>query len=235
MTSSKPAAQDFLLAYRAIHERIAEIVTDGGCDVAVPACPGWRVHDVLAHLGGLCQDWVDHRLEGYASDAWTSAQVARLADRSCTQVLDLWAAFLAPFDQLDELFFGSPPARWAFGDAVVHEADIRGALGVGHVPEDAVTLALDGTMARWRDEVLSRAGLPPLHVRPTDSDRWRLGPANEPDTVVVEAPLYEIFRALAGRRSRDQVRDWAWSSDPEPYIAAGLPYPFRWAAQGITD
>ena len=67
----------------------------------------------------------------------------------------MWADSLSSFRHLHESFLGSPP-RWAFGDAVVHEADIRGALGRGRVPDDAVTVALAGMMARWHREVIDR-------------------------------------------------------------------------------
>jgi uncharacterized protein (TIGR03083 family) len=234
VTVSRPGPTDYLSSYTAIHERIAEVVTDDTCGLSVLACPGWQIHDVLAHLCGLCEDWVNHRLDGYASEGWSAAQVARHADRSCTQILDLWANSLSSFGRLREPFLGSVPARWAFGDAVVHEADIRGALGRGRVPDDAVTLALDGTMARWHREVLSRAGLPALHVH-ADSQDWLLGEPGDPDAVVVEASLYEVFRALAGRRNKDQVRAWTWSSDPEPYLTAGLPYPFHWRTTTLSD
>jgi uncharacterized protein (TIGR03083 family) len=236
MTPSRSiAAADYLNAYIAIYERLAEVVTDATADILVPACPGWCIHDVVAHLTGLCGDWVNHVLDGYASEKWTASQVARHSDLSCTQLLDRWAETLTPFGHLDELFLGSPPARWAFGDAVVHEADIRGSLGRGRVPDDAVRLALDGTMVRWRREVLSVAGVPNLHVQPPDSHDWWLGASGDPDAVIVKAPLYEVFRALAGRRSEDQVRAWSWSSDPEPYLGAGLPYPFQWTTATLWD
>lgn len=235
MTPSRPdAATDYLSAYAAIHERIADIISDDICHRPVPACPGWRIHDVVAHLSGLCEDWVDHRLDGYATEGWTAAQVARHKDRSCAQILAQWADSLSSFSHVHEPLFGSPPARWAFGDAVVHEADIRGALDRGRAPDAAVTLALDGMMTRWHREVLHRAGMPALHVQSDEHDWW-LGEPDDPHAVVVEVPQYEVFRALTGRRSEGQVRAWIWSSDPEPYIAAGLPYPFRWPATALSD
>jgi uncharacterized protein (TIGR03083 family) len=233
VTLNGPAA-DYLSAYRAIYERITEVVTDGSCGVAVPACPGWRVHDVLAHLCGLCEDWVDHRLEGYASEDWTAIQVARHVGAECSRILDSWADALGPFARLDDELFGFPPARWAFGDAVVHEADVRGALGTGRVPDDAVVLALENTMKRWHREVLRRARVPVLHVQCAPYDWW-LGAPGDPNATVVEAPLYEVFRGLAGRRSAEQVCAWNWSSDPGPYLSAGLPYPFHWATMHILE
>ena len=72
MTKSRPSSES---AYVAIHERIVELATDKTRHLSVPASPGWRIHDVVAHLSGLCEDWVDHRLDGYASEGWTAAQV----------------------------------------------------------------------------------------------------------------------------------------------------------------
>jgi uncharacterized protein (TIGR03083 family) len=232
---SSSAPTDYIKAYTAIHERLAVVVTGATCDIRVLACPGWQIHDVLAHLTGLCEDWVNNRLDGYASEDWTADQVARHSDLSCAQLLDRWAEALVPFCRLDQLFLGSPPARWAFGDAVVHEADVRGSLDRDRVPSDAVSIALDGTMKRWHREVLSRARVPTLHVQPPDSHDWWIGTPDDPNAVIVIAPLYEVFRALAGRRSEAQVRAWSWSSDPEPYVAAGLPYPFKWATATLSD
>src|SRR5579884_4236923 len=125
-------------AYAAVQARVAELVDDSDADLTVPSCPDWRVADVVAHLAGLCQDWVDGRLDGYGSEAWTATQVARFADRPTREVLGSWAASLTSFGSLDADPVMGPPARWAFGDAVVHEADLRGALGAGRVPPDAV-------------------------------------------------------------------------------------------------
>jgi hypothetical protein len=36
---------------------------------------------------------------------------------------------------------------------------------------------------------------------------------------------FELFRALSGRRSLDQVRALAWDGDPEPYLDLFAPYP----------
>jgi hypothetical protein len=32
-----------------------------------------------------------------------------------------------------------------------------------------------------------------------------------------------------------QVRAWVWSDDPSPFLAAGLPYPFTFAAVALAD
>ena len=61
------ASSEYLDAYSAVRARLTTIVT-AHCDTPVPACPGWRVHEVIAHLAGLCEDWVSNRLDGYATE-----------------------------------------------------------------------------------------------------------------------------------------------------------------------
>jgi hypothetical protein len=41
----------------------------------------------------------------------------------------------------------------------------------------------------------------------------------------VSAEAFELFRAISGRRSADQIRAMAWDGDPEPYVSTVSPYP----------
>jgi uncharacterized protein (TIGR03083 family) len=235
MSSSPPTTAQYLDAYVALQVRVCELLSSADGSTAVPSCPEWSVRDVLAHLVGLCEDWVGHRLDGYASASWTARQVARYGDVTLTDLSDRWTGLMRDFARLDDDPQMGPPARWAFGDAVVHEADLRGALAAGRVPADAVLLSLKGSIARWR-EVLNRADPPiTLVVRPTDAREWILGTTATDPTLVVTPTAYELFRALAGRRSRNQVGAWPWSADPDRILKLGLPYPFQWARTDITD
>jgi uncharacterized protein (TIGR03083 family) len=234
MTAPLPTKDDYLSGYQALRERLANLARGADTGSWVPSCPGWRVHDVLAHLTGLCDDWVNHRIDGYATPQWTASQVQRYSSSTVDAVLDRWAELADAFALLDDDLVMGPPARWAFGDAVTHEADIRGALSAGRVPGDAVRLGLAGTMQRWQ-LVLRDAHTPPLIVRPPEGDEWNLGKPDDPAAVIVQPPIYELFRALAGRRSSKQVREWSWSADPEPFIAAGLPFPFERTSTTIVD
>jgi uncharacterized protein (TIGR03083 family) len=221
-------------SYDAVRARVDELVRGTEGAAAVPTCPSWRVRDVVAHLTGLCDDWVAGRLDGYGSDAWTAAQVARFDGAPVGVVLDRWSDAAIAFATLDDDPTMGPPARWAFGDAVTHEADLRGALDAGRVPADVVALALKAAIARWR-QVLADAGAPTLLLRAPDLREWWLGEQGDAHAIVAEAEAYEVFRALAGRRSRAQVERWTWSRDPAPILDAGLPYPFRWSAQDIIE
>lgn len=219
-------------AYLSLVNRVGTIVGNPErSECPVPSCPGWTVHDMVAHLAGLAEDWVAGNLENYASDAWTQAQVLRFSGASIEEIVIRWRSAADRLVSLEDHPLMGPPARYAFGDGVVHEADIRGALALDSVPTEAVAHSLKGQIAMWR-ATLQRAQAPTLLLR-TELRDWWLGTPEEAHHVEVEAPAYEVFRALAGRRSVDQMRAWSWSHDPEAYIAAGLPYPFSFAAASL--
>jgi len=222
-------------AYASLQARVCELLSRADGSVTVPSCPNWTVHDVIAHLVGLCEDWIQHRLDGYASESWTARQIARHADFNLADLLARWTDLVPDFMHLDDDPNIGPPARWAFGDAIVHEADLRGALAASRAPADAVVLSLKGSIVRWR-EILNRADPPTtVIIRPTDAREWILGAPNNDPPVIVTPTAYELFRALAGRRSQEQVEAWPWSTDPARILQLGLPYPFQWAETSITD
>ncbi|MEM7323786.1 MAG: maleylpyruvate isomerase family mycothiol-dependent enzyme [Actinomycetota bacterium] len=203
-------------------------------DAEVPACPGWSAADVVRHLAGLAEDWVDGHLEDYGSDRWAQAQVDRFRETDMVGVISAWDRAVGRFGDLGPSPLGGTPAMWAFGDAVVHEADLRPVLAPGTtVPPDGMALGLKAAIARWRAE-LGAAGTPPLDIVVPDLRTWRVG---DPDAEAASVTTsgYELFRALFGRRSRSQVEAWDWSADSAPYLDVPLPYPFRWADNPVVD
>ena len=84
-------------AYEAVHARLLEVLRGRPGDEEVESRPGWTVHDLVAHLAGLCDDWVEGRLDGYASDGWTATQVARFAHVPLDEVLASWGRALRSF------------------------------------------------------------------------------------------------------------------------------------------
>jgi uncharacterized protein (TIGR03083 family) len=225
----------YIEAYDAVRRRLEPVLAAADPSQAVPACPGWSVGDVLAHLVGLCEDWIRGRFDGYASDDWTAAHLERHRGESCASLLDTWRATMTAFAEVDGSPLGATPARWAFGDAVIHEGDLRGATSGGRVPGSAVDLSLRSSLARWH-QTLQRAGLGELRlVLPDGRELLGAGSPDHEETVELVADPYEVFRGLAGRRSAAQVANWAWPDDPGPYLVAGPPYPFRWARVPIVD
>jgi uncharacterized protein (TIGR03083 family) len=233
--SRSPTAAHYRDAYSALHSRLDRLLATIAGSEPVPSCPGWTTRDVLAHLVGLCDDWINQRLDGYATASWTADQVDRYSAFNVKDLLERWSQLAVEFALLDDHPTLGPPARWAFGDAIIHEADLRGALAAGHAPHDAVLLSLAGTVTRWR-ETLERTQPPTtLILRPMDAPEWTLGPQSHEPPVVVSPTAHELFRALAGRRTEEQVREWQWSRDPDAILRVGLPYPFHWAKAAIDD
>lgn len=217
--------------YRRVVDRVLALAVAADPTTQLPTCPAWTVHDLVAHLTGLAEDWVAGNLDGYGSDEWTAAQVTRGSGATLDELAARWRRAADGLGDVPDHPLLGAPASMAFVDAVTHEADLRDALGIGGVPLDEVRPAMKGLVARWR-QTLGAAGAPPLLVRVEGDRDWAIGapPADGPPPVTVDVGLYDLFRALTGRRSAAQVAGWRWSADPGPFVAAGLPYPFSWAA-----
>jgi hypothetical protein len=126
--------------------------------------------------------------------------------RSLGDLLAEWDAGAATMaGLLDQV----PQAARALADIVTHEQDIAGALGVtsgrGTSSYDAALQLFLGSL----DERLLDAGKG-LCIR-TPADEWVLGPGEPVATASTE--VHELFRAVAGRRSLDQIRGWDWEGD----------------------
>jgi uncharacterized protein (TIGR03083 family) len=226
-----------LTAYQSVQVRIREMAGTATAEqlrAPVPSCSDWTAGELVSHLAGLTEDWVSGDLDPYGSDEWAAAQVARFKGSSLADVLAAWDRAMVDFAELTESPLGGTPSMWAFGDAVVHEADIRPALAPGtRVPDEAVALGVKAGIARWRGE-LAAAELPPLKITATGLRHWWVGEETA-EATTVEADQYELFRALFGRRSRRQAKSWNWSGDAAPYLAVDLPTPFRWSAVDLVD
>ncbi|MHB8670278.1 MAG: maleylpyruvate isomerase family mycothiol-dependent enzyme [Acidimicrobiales bacterium] len=247
-------------AYAAGRERICEIVAAlDQMDVVrpVPACPGWSVRDVVAHLSGVCADILAGNLAGVATDPWTEAQVGERRGRSLHELLAEWQELAPQVEAFAGGFPGRTGAQWVL-DLTTHEHDIRAALDrPGARDSDGVSIGLDFLVTVGLHSSVSARGLAPLAVRSTDGPTWTVGtgmavgggdgrsvaeatselaaaalvsghspPAGEP-AGSVEAPTFELFRALTGRRSLDQIRRFCWDADPESYLPAFEWGPFR--------
>ena len=186
-------------ALRAAGRDLAEAARAAGLDAPVPACPGWRVRDLVTHTGGV-HLWAtayvaERRVEAMSRDeraryrdpvpdaadlvGWYAGAHAALvaALQAAPPDLECWTFHPAP----------SPLAFWARRQAhetVIHRIDAEAAAGKPGTPP-AADLAADGI-----EELLAffltrpKAGLradPPrsLGVRASDVDEeWtvRIGP-----------------------------------------------------------
>ena len=201
--------------YTAAHERVVELVSgldDGAAATPVPGTPGWTVQNLVAHLTGLPADVNAGRLEGAGTPTWTAGHVDQRRDRTIAELLAEWEGELPAFT---EALAAKPVMPYVF-DVIVHEHDLRGALGAsGPSDEDALDFAVQPVVGRFGAR-LQEAGIPAVRIVSGDTE-WTVG-AGDPGATV-DVPRFELFRACFGRRSAAQVRTWAWRGDPDPYLA----------------
>lgn len=198
--------------YRQGRERLTELagtLTDLELHTPVPGCPGWDVHDVLAHLAGIVADATSGNMDGVRTDPWTARQVADRRSVPTAEVLAEWAR-LAP--RLEPVI-----TKAAISDIVVdvttHEHDIRGAVGRPGARDAPVIGIVAGWLLDRFDAQVRAAGLPAVRV----NDRV-CGPDEGEPTASLTASEFELVRACVGRRSVAQLAAMGWSGDPSPYL-----------------
>ncbi len=234
---------DIAAAFRDIRHSLSEQLLDidhEAWHTPIPTRREWTVKDTLAMLAGFAEALIEgHWNEDY-SDAWADKDLRhRLQerfqgmidlrrDRSGEEVLKEWTG-LAP--RMERMMSGQdtfPPgihpfAAWTYLWAVVQNAhNIWTALGVASKDRDseATTLCLESAIY-WLDMRLQAKEIPALRVR-TGEQEWVIGDGIPQATVT--APKFELFRALSGRRSLDQIRAFSWDGDPKPYLTVFSPF-----------
>jgi uncharacterized protein (TIGR03083 family) len=204
--------------YGSCRERIAALaadLTDEQASMPVPACPGWSVHDVLAHLVGSVSDVLAARMDGIGSPEWTAAQVDARREASTAEILAEWGSSAAQFEEAMRAV-GGTMAALGVADAWQHEQDILGALGrppsndpvVEHTAIEGFAPMVGGSWAG--------AGVAPLRL--VAGDHRVMSGEGDPGATVTGTP-YELARALAGRRTEAQLRALTWNGDADPYVA----------------
>ncbi len=213
---------DLVGAYQRTRGRVQTLTREASADElarAVPACPDWSVHDVLAHVVATPAALTRGRLPDGDINAWLDTLIA---EREYETVNDLCAEWNGLDGSLGALLNG--PAGLLFADLAIHEHDLRSALDrVDHeaLDVDAFMPYLMGSFTGY----LAPFELPPIEVH--DGERsWCSGEATPGWTLLVDP--WEAMRALNGRRTADELRALPSKGDAEPYlgaIAAHLPLP----------
>lgn len=210
---------DYGTQYGTCRERIAALVEGLSPEAErtpVGACPGWTVHDVVAHLGGTVDDVLAGHLDGAGSDPWTAAQVEARRDVPVAEMVERWNVQAPQFE--DGLrAIGPPIAAIAVADAWNHEQDLRGALGRPGGADPAIEHTAIQAYAGLVGGGLTARGLAPLRVVAGAATVQTAEGA--PGATVIGAP-YELARTLCGRRTEAEIRALTWEGDVEPYVAA---------------
>lgn len=225
------------VAYRESKAAVLRMVA-GDRDVwatPVPATPDWTVLDVVRHVTGVAVDAATQTLPAdvnlleqfrdddvvAARDEFADGQVLRRLDASPADVLAEWDA--AEVEVLERLAIdpgGDGALPFPFEtvivtDLAVHADDIAGALDLPP-HRDALGARIGLSAYAFGVEYrITALELPPLVLRYDGKERT-LG-SGEP-AATLDADRWELFRVLAGRRSRSQILALDWTGDPTPYL-----------------
>lgn len=191
---------------------LVEPLTPEQAAVRVPACPDWTVRDLLAHMVGLGADVVAGDEPDDHNERWTGRQVESRRDRDVAALVAEWRELTGPLRDWMRRYNTRP-----LGDVVIHEQDLRGALGVPGGQDSAGVAAVRD---RFTGRFAARLGdRPPIALV---GETWSWASTREPGAagVVVRAPDFDLARALVTRRSAAQLRGWTERGDIEPYLDA---------------
>ncbi len=194
------------------YERVRALALAAGEDgmgVRVPATPAWTARDLLSHMIGLGHDVLAGDEPDDHNEEWTRAQVEARRDRSVADLLAEWAA---DHDGIVAYLADEPRP---LGDLVIHEQDLRGALGAPGARDSDGVAAIRESMAGRLAENVSDSR--PLRL---ESDSW-VWQSHEGETgAVLRASGFDVFRALTSRRTAGELRSWVVDGDVEPYLDA---------------
>lgn len=215
---ASPAPGTLAAYYRETRERFTELLRSLSPDqlaTPVPATPLWTVLDVARHLAGVCDDVISGRLEGAATDPWTERQVAARHDATVDDVIAEWDE---KGPQMEGIFDAAGTAAFRLViDAVTHEQDVRGALGLDGARDTAAAEWSLQQLVANVDRQIKKAGAPPLRIT-SGVDEWLVGGDGEP-AATLDADRYELLRALIGRRSVRQMEAYGWTGDAARYVS----------------
>lgn len=222
--------------YRATMSRIVDVAIahESGLGTTIPGCPDWTARDVIGHLAGIAEDWVEDRLEGYATPAWTRAQVDRHHADDTTTALRDWAEALERLDRVAAHPLMGEPWRWVAGDALIHEADLYEVLDPERrPPHDAVVEGVASLVARWRHQLAESPGIS-LRIDVPGVRAWWVG-ADTHDPVTLHIECDDLWRLLSGRSTRREVEALDWNRAPTAILDHGLPFPFEFRSSESAD
>jgi uncharacterized protein (TIGR03083 family) len=214
--------------YADVRGSITALLDGADVDRIVPPCPEWRVKDVVAHVSGVCVDILAGRLDGVATDPWTARQVDERKDWPIKKIVDEWTESAVQCEGMAELF-GDAGVQWV-ADVTTHEHDLRCALAQpGRRDSEPVVVAFP-----WLIEAIAGQGFTPAFRVVTPEGDDRVVGEGSPEAVV-RAPRFEVFRALTGRRSEDQIGSFDWDGDYRRFLSAFNREPFTVAASPIVE
>ena len=207
---------DEVEAWQEAQQRVCALVEELDAEqlqTRVPATPDWTVRDLLSHMVGLGADVLAGDEPDDHNATWTQAQVEARRDRSAAELLAEWRGLA---DGLVAWMreHGTRP----LGDVVIHEQDLRGAVGrPGGRDSAGFAMIRDRMAARFGRAVGDR---PAIALVADDGWTWCSDGDPAEAAVVVAGDGFDLGRAVTSRRTADQLRAMTTRGDVEPYLDA---------------
>ncbi|MFY1636738.1 maleylpyruvate isomerase family mycothiol-dependent enzyme [Solwaraspora sp. WMMB335] len=234
-------------AYRMIRRNVADLL--GGRRLAmtavVPSCPDWTVRDLVTHLVDVAAR-VNARVTSVDDSAVAGAAankpvlVITPVERTATSVtadvptsdaavrglLDRWERYAEPIDQFLSMPF-SIDRGILIMDTFTHELDLRWALGVPPPIDHPARPIAMGILVKGFSAAVRTHRLPAVRIE-TEHGQWQAGEGVP--AAVMSGPWYDVYLALSGRRSAEQIHALQWSADPAGWLSA-----FTWGPFTVPD
>src|SRR4051812_46223511 len=89
--------------YRVVRTELTDLaasLSEEEAAAAVPALPGWSVHDTYAHLAGVCADILSGSVGDPHDEAWTARHVAAGEGVPLAEICERWSADAARVEEL---------------------------------------------------------------------------------------------------------------------------------------
>ncbi len=199
--------------YQSARSRMLELARGLDAESAartVPACPEWTCHDLVVHVASMPIAIATGDIPGDDPEGWVSRV---LDERRGWSVDDLDQGWRGADEILAAIIDG--PGLLLYYDLVVHEQDLRGAVGrPGGRTESEVATTVEISLGQIHPNLVA-AGLPPLAVR--DGDTTLNSGEGDPGCTLLTT-VWEASRALNGRRTADELRALPREGHLESYL-----------------
>jgi hypothetical protein len=191
---------------------------------AVPACPEWSIHALLAHVVAMpmaiaAGEIPDEVIGGGDPNPWLARLVEANVDRPVIDLARWWAS---DDETLSATVEG---AGLLLADLFTHEGDLHGAIGSrAHRATAELDSQLDAALAGLQKDI-AEAGLPPIGV---DNGTERRISADGDPGWVLRTDFWTAHRALNSRRTPDELLAMDHEGDPARYFEVmnhHLPFP----------
>jgi uncharacterized protein (TIGR03083 family) len=210
----EPTAAEYRNARLRVQE-VAAALDDGDAARIVPACPEWSVRDLLSHVTGIAVDLSNgRRPDNGDTQAWVDRQVEERRHRSISDIVAEWNDAGPRF----EAMIASRPDRlWGLTyDTVVHEHDLRGALGRSDARDTSGVRFAARLGMRLVEADLAKHGLPGFRWIDDEGNEAIVG--DGAPALTLRASAYHALRLLGSRRTLEQLRAADFDGDLDRYL-----------------